>query len=145
LSRLDSMFSQTLSLQGKVVLNNIVQATPTTVSPTTAIPGLAQMPEMSLTITTKGSPVLTIFSAPVQNSVVNGLTTLKLFIDGTPETQAESLVWSATANAIDMAVIIFLSSPLPGQHTYEIKWATGGAGTSLNAGLVRNFQLIELG
>jgi hypothetical protein len=104
------------------------------------------MPEMVINITTKGNPVLIIFSATVRNDTIGRFTLLQLVIDGVTQPQSVCFSTSSTANAWVPSVVNYLDVPLPGVHEYKIQWASSAMGAiSTNDGLERNFQAIELG
>lgn len=146
LTTIEAKTNQTLSLAGNTTLNNIVSATPSAFSPTVNVTGAIDMPEMAVSITVKGNPVLIIFSATVQNDTAGRFTLCQLLIDGVVQPQTVSTFTSALANSWGACIINYLDSPLPGAHQYKIQWASSlGGAVSTNEGTQRNFQVVELG
>lgn len=144
MTALEAKTNQTLSVQGNTVLNNIVQSTALTPGPTVGAGVPTLIPQMSVSITCKGNPVLIIFFAVISNDTGGMYTNCELYIDGVPQSDVKSWFTSSNANDLGMSNITHLDTPTPGNHTYAIYWAALG-GTSTSAGINRSLQVIELG
>lgn len=146
---------------GNVLLKNITQALGTTSNPTTTSGTYATIPEMTLTVASKGNPMLVTFSGSflLNNSSTTTQVTAEvaLFRGSTQITPAPGyFVSCGLANTSPTSVsttgfgapitITFLDQPGVGTFTWTIKWNIfNGTGTFESVGTVRTFQIVELG
>lgn len=121
---------------------NITQAVGSTSAPFTNSGTFAVIPEMTVTITTKGGKVLILFAGSFFFNVV-GTGAIALFRDGVQVSQ--SMFFSYNSTSIDFSVPInFLDAPSAGSHTYDVRWNVS-PGTVTSQGTQRQLQVVELG
>ena len=131
---------------GNLLLKNVAIATPVTSGPSVTGTTYVDMPEMTATVTTKGNKTLILFQALVYCDTAGGYTDCVLNIDGTDfPNRGFSRYRSIGANDQGTNYIYYGDSPTAGPHTYKIRWRSTSTYTSYAVGLVRNFQVIELG
>lgn len=122
-------------------VSQVGRGSPSSSGPTTASGTAALMPQMTVTLTTTGGPVLIWFDCTVSNTTVSATTAFDLYIDG-----AQVLRRSGQCKVANMAEIIAAThshTPAAGSHTWEIRWFLT-AGTSTSTGVERNLMVAEL-
>lgn len=133
---------------------NISSPTPTTSSPQTTSTTFATLAEMTSTITTKGNPVLVIFSGTFIATFGTAAAVqldLAIFRDGSQIGNIQSTTWFASAGSgFLMDSFSELDQPAAGSHTYTAQWRVGpgqaGVGWAVTNNLkARQLQVIELG
>lgn len=145
LAQLEAKTNQSLSVAGNTVLNNIARAVPTTSGPTTSSGGYVLLPEMSVTITTKGNPVLILFVTEGLNTVAIAGASFILKIDSSFPSSVDTRMISPGASTVVSTTMVYLDTPLPGSHTYQIWWAVINGGQATSSGLSRSLLALELG
>jgi len=135
-------------LSANLNLKNKNIATGSTSSPTIASSTYAVIPEMTITITTKGNKVLMIFSGNINNNSANGVATAKFAIFKDSSQLTQDYQWDVPQNATFnyVANIVYVDSPSAASHTYDARWHEASVGTTLTAlGTARTFEVVELG
>lgn len=138
---------------------NVLSAVGSTSNPTTTSGSYATIPEMTVTGTFHGNPVLVIFTGSFSISTIS--TTLQttgevsLFRDGvqiSPGTGFFLMTGLNTSNSAPTSgagapiAIAFVDLPAAGSHTYTAAWAVfNGPGTFNALGTARTLQAVELG
>ena len=85
------------------------------------------MPDMSITLTTKGTRLLCAFTAPFSAGGSSPWAYLKLYIDGSSVITTKVGSYSNTTSGYFEGVINWLATGLtPGSHTIKIRWYYGG-------------------
>lgn len=124
---------------GNILLKNISQAVGSTSGPTTSSITYGDLAEMTVTITTKGNPILVIFSGVAST---NGVGYYTVVLDGSiisPE------FTTAATSAIPIS-LTYLDQPAAGAHTYKIQFKTDNVAHNFTfAGVQRTLQVLELG
>lgn len=127
---------------GNLLLKNVQSPAATTADPFTASTSYVVIPEMTVTITTKGNAVLVTFTG-VFSVGCGGLAAL--FRDSTQLTADFSIAVAAAAtDPQSVTLTIIDTGASAASHTYAAKWKknTGNAAT---VGTQRSFQVVELG
>lgn len=126
---------------GNVILKNVAQAPGTTSGGTSSSTSYSVIPDMSVTVTTKGNRVLIAFSG-ICTGDVNHMFFFALFKDGTQLTPD----YQFGANSTFTAALTWLDSPTAASHTYDMRYKTGNASFPVGvSGTSRALQLVELG
>ena len=128
---------------GNLTLKNITGVNGTTVNPNTSSATYVVMPEMTHTITTKGNPVLLLFSGIFQTSSGEG--EIAIFRDGSQVT-TDYIVPTVSGGSghIPFSIAFIDQNPTAASHTYDVRWLTVGTFIT-NVGTTRGFQAVELG
>ncbi len=84
----------------------------------------ADMPDMSITLTTSGTKILTMFSAPIWTTLNGEWGYINLYIDEVLKRRQYVTIWSGD----DSVSFQHLETGLtPGSHTIRLKWYSGTA------------------
>jgi hypothetical protein len=135
-----------IDANGNVILKNKTNAVGSTSSPLTSSTTYSVIPEMSITITTKGNKVLLIYSSEyILSRSGAGATSCKfaIFKDGAQLTQDYPIGIEQESTVS----ISYMDLPSAASHTYDVRWAINSAnpGTVGNMGVARTFQAVEIG
>jgi hypothetical protein len=131
---------------GNILLKNKSVALGTTSSPTTTnLSFSSDVPEMSITVTTKGNSVLISFYGTFL-SADGSIVKFRLFRDsGFGTVIGNDVIFSGTGQ-VSIALIAVDSSPSAASHTYHVGWeVTNGGNTATAQGTSRQMQVVELG
>jgi hypothetical protein len=136
---------------GNLLLKNKTQASGSTFGPTTSSTSFSTMPEMSVTITTKGNNVLLLFSGSFIAHLGTGtfcVAILQVFRDGVAlsvqflqDIRIDGQTFTVSMSHLD-------AGASAGSHTYDVRWEVNNNSNSqfLSAqGTNRAFQVVELG
>jgi hypothetical protein len=136
-----------VAASGNILLKNVAQATPSTSGPTTASGTYAVIPEMTITVTTKGNDILLLFSIVLASSVPGYQYAMAFFRDGAmigPEFDGGNTMTAGNFLQIPFAQSFLDNTAAAGSHTYDVRWKAT-SGTVVSVALQRTFQLVELG
>jgi hypothetical protein len=127
-------------------VNKLITVAGTTFSPTTNLNGLTVIPEMSITLTTRGGPVLLIFSGNISCDNAGGQQQGVFQFERDGVQLGTFLVETfAVANLSQLVTFTHIDTAAAGSHTYDARWMTNGGGQTLTAqGIQREFQVCEL-
>jgi hypothetical protein len=130
---------------GNILLKNVTTAVGSTSSPTTtSLSFSSDVPEMSISITTHGRPVLVSFNGTFSQSA--GIGKIRLFRDAVAVGGAGSNDGFVVATNLITVALIQTDTPAAGSHTYHAMWEVTSGGTTLTAQAVSRFlQVAELG
>lgn len=126
---------------------NIASPTPTTASPSISSTSYLTVPEMTVTIITKGNPVLMIFNTDINIPTVVGSIEFAFFRDGSKVSQDFAKTYytgNGSVGPVDGFCFSFLDTPAAGSHTFDVRALIVANGCTL-AGTRRAFQVVELG
>jgi len=131
---------------GNLLLKSIGQVVGVTNNPTTtsASPTFVVVPDMSLTLTTRGNKVFISFSCSFHSDTPAGSVFFRVFRDGQPlSNQVQGA--SPIANQDMTANSSFIDVPAAGSHLYELRWCVTSGTTATATGVARSLQVVELG
>lgn len=129
---------------GNLKLKNISTTNGVTPSPSLTSTTYTVVPEMTITLTTKGNKVLIMFDGNMATQV-GGIGKYALFLDGV-QLSTDYELQTKDINLYVPVNLSYLDVPTAGSHTYDIRWAMGSAGLTINSlHTGRSFQVIELG
>lgn len=131
---------------GNLLLKNIASAVGVTSGPTTSSATFADLPEMTLTFTTKGNKILIVFAGVFDNST--SLTTdleLILLRDGVQQFVTTHVGFLNGTDYFQNGTLVFLDQPAAGSHTYKIQWASALSTQVTATTQARILQATELG
>lgn len=128
-------------MSGNLKLKNINSVVGSTSSPTTSSTTFATVPEMTVSITTKGNKVLLLFSATItcNNSQ---FADFQFFRDGVGI--GEFIETSVNTNELSLSMQ-YSDSPSAASHTFDVRWSVQGGALLKALGVLRQFQVVELG
>ena len=134
---------------GNLILKNVTQAKGTTTNPQTTSSVYAVVPELTLTVTTKGNQVLVIFSCSVfvaAGSAEWGVS-FAIFKDGSQLSgdYAFQARQDASQQSLATATAQYLDAPTAASHTYDVRWKALFTTAVTATGTDRSIQLTELG
>lgn len=138
-----------VDVNGNLLLKNISNAVGTTPSPSTTSTSYVVIPEMTLTLTTKGNKVIIIFTGNVNTTAT--ICALAIFKDGvqlSADFEVSTAGLSGTGGVLvwQHVVIADIDTPTAASHTYDIRWKTEAAGNTIQSLHVgRTLQVVELG
>lgn len=133
-----------------------LKATPTGSSATatgpaeliTADPGSVVIPQMSITDTFLGGPLLFLFSGDLKTQPASTFLTVAIRQDGVQLAQSvrTEYEYSGAFNTSRiMAILHSMAGPTPGAHTFDVTWRhSGTASNQFTANLLRrSFVIVE--
>lgn len=126
---------------------NIAQAVGSTSNPTTVSASYVTIPEMTVTLTTKGNKLLIIFSYVMISSTVGYAFSLAFFRDGSQvsaDFDGQIHVAAATSVQIPASLSFIDIGATAASHTFDMRWKAG-SGSPQIVGIERTFQVVELG
>jgi hypothetical protein len=96
-----------------------------------ALAAFAQIPDMTLTLTTRGEKILVTFCGSIQcDNVGNNQGWFSLFRDGLALTNVPIVVDTfAVANSPQIVTMLGLDAPPAGSHTYTAQWHSNAGQT----------------
>jgi len=125
-------------------ISQIWTATVSTAFPSTTQPigsGAVLMPDMSVSITTLGGPILYLFECMANNTGAGNENVFDLFRGGTLLTRRQFHAPVANYNAY--LALLYTETPAAGSYTIEARWAVT-AGTATSIGTQRSLTIVEL-
>jgi hypothetical protein len=128
---------------GNIKFKNIAAVSGSTSSPSTSSTTAAVVAEMTLSLTTKGNPVLMLFST-VATVNTDGL--VGNFYFGFDGSQIGPTYEYSDSNRNTFSATLLIPAPAAGAHTFAVYFKQAGGGALLTCvGTSRIFSLIELG
>lgn len=131
----------TNELQANAV-SQVSMATGSTSDPTTTSGSAADVPQMSVTLTTTGGPVLLWFTGVFSNGTAGNTMVLYAVLDGSTVQQREWTFPSANQQVIAPHAHLFTGVSVA-SHTFKMQWLTTG-GTLKGHGTYRSLIALEL-
>lgn len=121
------------------------QAVGTTSDPNTSSTTYVDVPEMSITMTTSGAPVLLAFNCIAKQNTANKSIYFVFEIDGVDEVVSERGAQYPSVNTECRCSFAYLKTGLgAGSHTFKVQFKVDG-GTATLPGTTRNLIVIDLG
>lgn len=131
---------------------NVSESVGTTSAPSTTSTTYVVIPEMTVTLTTKGNRVLLAFTMSFvysNPSVTGNFLNFAVFKDGSQISSDYACSKADSSGVVvfqDMIAITLIDAPTAASHTYDIRWKTSSATYGIQANTTaRRLQVIELG
>jgi hypothetical protein len=109
--------------------SQVAVATNITTNPTTTSGTLADIPDMTVTLTTTGGPVVVLFWGQFQRTVLDGGVFLALLVDGIDQGLYPQMLANVVSSA-ESLVFCWPMTPSAASHTIKVQWARTGTGTA---------------
>ena len=140
-----TMRDAAVDVDGNLLLKNVKKSTATTSSPTTTSTSFVDLAEMTITVTTKGNPVLLVFTGTFSKANASVGWELRFMRDAAAI--GISIIESeADQGAFVTASFGHLDEPVAGTYTYKIQWRTFSSAMTLkSSALRRELRLLEVG
>jgi hypothetical protein len=122
---------------------NVANAVGTTNNPTTTSGTYVTVPEMIVTVTTKGNKVLLTFTGTFQYSSTTTQASVAFFRDGVQV--SKDIVWVPFGTTGLVIAVTYIDSPAAGSHTFDLRWHGDSISTLTASGTLRQMQVVELG
>lgn len=133
-----------VAASGNIIFKNLAGPTAVTSGPNINSSTYSVIPEMTVTITTKGNKVLVVFTISISVAVAI-IWGLAFFRDGVPISVDFFGNGQSSNGSGGPVCLCFLDSPSAASHTFDIRWKGDGTHVVTNPGLQRTLQIVELG
>jgi hypothetical protein len=136
-----TMKAAAVDTSGNIKLKNVTNADGPNTVQTTNSGTYVDLTNMAITVTTKGNPVLILFSGTCGVSIAGNSISMKLQLDGV-DTGVLAVCSPANTSGQPIA-LTHADVPSAGSHTYKIQWkVTGGVASMF---IMYSMQVVELG